>query len=107
MANPKFTSIKNDYCIVFETNSQIIEVEDDGSIALQNFDFAPIKSIEHIGHMKSLDVIGVIIDITDQETVKLKNKAQKFRKYITIVDESSCSISITLWGEMCEKNNNF
>jgi hypothetical protein len=33
MANKKFTSIKNDFCIVFEKNAQIIEVEDDLSIA--------------------------------------------------------------------------
>lgn len=33
MANKRFTSIKNDFCIVFEKNAQIVEVEDDGSIA--------------------------------------------------------------------------
>jgi replication factor A1 len=33
MANKKFSSIKNDFCLVFEKNSQIIEAEDDGSIA--------------------------------------------------------------------------
>ena len=33
MANKRFTSIKNDFCIVFEKNAQIIEVEDDLSIA--------------------------------------------------------------------------
>ena len=33
MANKRFTSIKNDFCIVFEKNAQIAEVEDDGSIA--------------------------------------------------------------------------
>lgn len=33
MANKRFTSIKNDFCIVFEKNTQISEVVDDGSIA--------------------------------------------------------------------------
>jgi len=33
MANKRFTSIKNDFCIVFEKNAYIIEVEDDFSIA--------------------------------------------------------------------------
>ena len=32
MANKKFTSIKNDFCIVFEKNAQILEIVDDGSI---------------------------------------------------------------------------
>lgn len=33
MANKRFTSVKNDFCIVFEKNASICEVEDDGSIA--------------------------------------------------------------------------
>jgi hypothetical protein len=45
MANKRFTSIKNDFCIVFEKNAQIVEVEDDGSIAEQAFDFTNIRGI--------------------------------------------------------------
>lgn len=45
MANKRFTSIKNDFCIVFEKNAQINEVEDDGSIAEQAFDFTNIRGI--------------------------------------------------------------
>jgi len=33
MANKKFTSTKNDFCIVFEKNASIVPVDDDGSIA--------------------------------------------------------------------------
>ena len=33
MANKKFTSIRNDFCIVFEKYAEIVEVADDGSIA--------------------------------------------------------------------------
>jgi replication factor A1 len=48
MANKKFTSIKNDFCLIFEKNAQIIETEDDGSIASLDsaFDFNTIKSLE-------------------------------------------------------------
>ena len=48
MANKRFTSIRNDFCIVFEKNSQIVEVEDDGSIAKQAFDFCTIRHIQEI-----------------------------------------------------------
>lgn len=74
IANQRFTSVKNDYCIVFETTASIVEVEDDKTIPAQAFDLTPIREIEKISHMKALDVMGVIIDITEQETVKLKNK---------------------------------
>jgi replication factor A1 len=48
MANKKFTSIKNDFCLIFEKNAQIIETEDDGTIASLDsaFDFTTIKSLE-------------------------------------------------------------
>lgn len=48
MANKKFTSIKNDFCLIFEKNAQIIETEDDGTIASLDsaFDFNTIKSLE-------------------------------------------------------------
>ena len=33
MANKRFTSVKNDFCIIFEKEARIELVEDDGSIA--------------------------------------------------------------------------
>jgi replication factor A1 len=69
MANKRFTSIKNDFCIVFEKNAQINEVEDDGSIAEQAFDFTNIRGIQEILQMKTLDVVGIITEISEKETV--------------------------------------
>jgi len=34
----------------------------------------------------------------------LKTGQQKVRKYVTLIDDTSCSISLTLWGDMCERN---
>jgi replication factor A1 len=45
MANKKFTSVRNDFSIVFEKNSQIHEAKDDGSITTQAFDFCKIQDI--------------------------------------------------------------
>ena len=32
MANKRFTSVNNDFCLVFEKTATIVEVEDDGTI---------------------------------------------------------------------------
>lgn len=45
IANQKYTSIKNDYCIVFDKNSEIVEVEDDSKIKAQGFCFVTIDEI--------------------------------------------------------------
>jgi len=73
MANKRFTSIKNDFCIVFEKNAQIIKVVDDGSIAEQAFDFTLIKDIQEIMQLVTIDVCGVVTEISDKETVNLRN----------------------------------
>lgn len=103
MANKKFTSIKNDFCIVFEKNAQILEVEDDGTIAAQAFEFCPIKAIQEVQQMKTLDICGVIAEVSDTETVNLRKGNQKIRKYVTLIDDSFCAVSLTLWASMCER----
>lgn len=103
MANKRFTSIKNDFCIVFEKNAQIIEIEDDFSIAQQAFEFCDINSIQEVQQMKTIDVCGVVAEVSENESVTLKKGSQKNRKYITLVDDSGCAISLTLWSTMCER----
>ena len=46
IANKKFTSIKNDYCLTFDMNGDIQEVEDDAQIKKQGFAFVGIKAIQ-------------------------------------------------------------
>ena len=53
--------------------------------------------------MKTLDVCGVIAEVSDNETVNLRKGSQKVRKYVTLLDDSGCSISLTLWANMCER----
>ena len=48
MANKKFTSISNDYSIIFDKNSEIIEVEDDIKIQEQGYCFVRIGDINKL-----------------------------------------------------------
>ncbi|CDW77382.1 UNKNOWN [Stylonychia lemnae] len=105
-SNKKFSTIKNDFCLIFELTAKIVESNDDGGIIDNSIEYNSdtIKSIESTDRNRAIDVCGVVIDVSDPEQVKLKNGNQKQRKYITIVDETMHSITITLWGEMSEKH---
>jgi len=46
LANKKFSSIKNDYCISFDNHSDIVEVDDDMEIKKQGFCFVSLKEIQ-------------------------------------------------------------
>ena len=52
----------------------------------------------------TIDIAGVVIEISDAEFVKLRTGLQKIRKYVTIIDETLYAVAITLWGELCEKH---
>lgn len=55
--------------------------------------------------MNTLDISGAITEISEKETVNLRSGQQKVRKYVTLIDDSMCSISLTLWGDMCERSS--
>jgi len=63
IANKKYTSIKNDYCINFDKNSEIEEVEDDNRISLQGFNFVTIDEINDFEQNRTVDTIGVITGV--------------------------------------------
>jgi ssDNA-binding replication factor A large subunit len=63
IANQKYTSIKNDYCIVFDRNSEIKECEDDEHISGQGFSFTTIDEINDFEQMRTVDAIGVVTAI--------------------------------------------
>ena len=73
MANQKFTSIKNDHAITFDIGSLIEEVTEDTRIATQGFSFTKIKAIETLMPGNSIDVLGVVLSITQVTSINTRN----------------------------------
>jgi|DEB0MinimDraft_12_1074336.scaffolds.fasta_scaffold23113_2 replication factor A1 len=99
MANKKFTKVKNDYCIMFGKSAVIQLAKDDGSIAKQAFEFVKIGDIEEV-QLHSVDVIGVVTDVSEQSSIQLKSGESKNKRTVTLVDQSSCTVTLTLWGDV-------
>ena len=104
MANKKFSTLKNDFCIIFQKWSQINEAKDDGSISNQVFDFTTIEEIADLVGSRAVDVCGVICQIGEKESINLKSGGSKSRKQLSLVDDTNCSIQLTMWGDdLCDK----
>lgn len=99
MANKKFTSVRNDFCITFEMRSIIELHTDDGTIAMHSFEFTEIASLKEYHQKKIIDVVGIVTYVEEKESIKLKSGDSKFRKFFEIVDDSNCSIGVSCWGE--------
>lgn len=77
MANTKFTTIKNDYSLIFNPYSDITSVADDESIDKVTFSFSTLKEIKTKGEGKSLDLIGVVIFTSEVSEINLKMGGSK------------------------------
>ena len=60
MANRKFTSIDNDYCIYFSNHSAITKLEDDGQIKESGYSFRSIKEAVDTTVGQVMDIIAVV-----------------------------------------------
>jgi replication factor A1 len=100
IANKKFTSIKNDYCLIFDQNADIAEAEEDNSIKKQGFSFVGLKGIQELVQQQAVDVIGIIVEVGQIGNVPLKTGQTKQRRNVHIGDESGLKIQIALWGNL-------
>jgi replication factor A1 len=104
IANQKYTSIKNDYCIVFDRNSEIAEVPDDENIKQQGFCFVTIDEINEFEQSRTVDTIGIITSVGQVSNFQPKNGGpSKDKRTLQIADESSLAIQVTLWGKNATK----
>lgn len=103
MANKRFSSIKNDFTIIFEEHANIEEQADDGTIQAQAFEFVEIKDLQDEKANRTVDLCSLVAEVGESDTIKLKSGAEKQRRQVTLADDSNCAIGLTLWGTMCEK----
>lgn len=85
MANKKFTTVRNDFCITFNKDAVIQLANDDGKIGAQAFEFVQIQSIEDL-QLKSADVLGVIVSVSESESINLKAGGSKVKRSVVLAD---------------------
>lgn len=102
LANKKYTSIPNDYCLVFDEGTVCEAVAEDTTIAADGYTFTSLASIEEIVQSKIIDVIGVILDVAPTTSINLRDGSMRQKRNLTIGDESHVSIGVTLWGDIAE-----
>ncbi len=102
MANKRFTSIDNDYCISFHKESKVEACEEDDDIKSVNFNFSSLSDIEQMVQSRTVDVIGVILDVGQTSSINTRDGKSRQKRTLTIGDESNVCIGVTLWGQVAE-----
>ena len=77
----------------------------DSHIKNDSFSFTKLEGIEVLVQACTIDVIGIILDVGMTGSLTLKSGESRDKRQLTIGDESNVSISVTLWGSVCEAHD--
>jgi len=64
IANAKYTSVKNDYTIIFDRTTIIEAAEEDSKIKVYGFSFVTIEEINDFEQQKTVDFAGIILSVS-------------------------------------------
>lgn len=105
-ANKKFSNLNNDYELTFNGETQILPCHDfdDAKMPAMKFNFVPLNAVKDMDVDSMVDVIGVCQHASDVMSITAKTTKKELRKRdITLVDQSLCSLNVTLWDNHAEE----
>jgi replication factor A1 len=100
-ANKQYSQIKNDYEMTFNSDTIVQEcMEEASSIPQISYDLIPITQIGEVESNKLIDVLGVVKEVSDIQTLTARTTGRELTKReITLVDQSNASVNLTMWGD--------
>jgi replication factor A1 len=100
----KFSTIKNDYELTFDANSDIKPVANDSDIKSMNYNFVKIATIANKEVNTTVDILAIVRSATDcAELISTKLGGKVLHKRdLVLYDDSGFDIRLTLWGEKAQ-----
>ncbi|CAG8734018.1 9800_t:CDS:1, partial [Racocetra persica] len=104
MANKKFSTVKNDYELIFGRETIITEVLNKDPHVFIPFNFVQIADLFEYEKDDIIDLIGIVIDVSDiQEITTRTTRKNVNKRSIIIGDQSKYQVALTLWSLQAEK----
>jgi len=103
LANQRYSSLKNEYEITFDSNADIRPCADESGISQQMYDFVSIGALEQRNPGDIVDIAGIVKGATEcQSIMSQKLNKELFKRDLTLVDDSNVEIRLTIWGERAQ-----
>ncbi|KOS20078.1 Replication factor A protein 1 [Escovopsis weberi] len=100
MAKKQFSNLSNDYELIFEKDTVIEKAEDQTNIPQVRFNFCTIQELQSVDKDSTVDVIGVLKEVSDVSEIISKKDDRPFQKReLTLVDDTGYSVRVTVWGK--------
>ena len=104
LARKGYSHIKNDYSITLNQDAEVIPVNDNNNdIEQQKYRFTKIDQIQQIEPKSFVDVIGVVVDVSDiTQIMSNRSQTQMKKRNLKIADQTA-KIDVTLWNKDAEQ----
>ncbi|KAK0482537.1 hypothetical protein IW261DRAFT_1468227 [Armillaria novae-zelandiae] len=104
LAKKMFSNLANDYELAFERNTVIEECLETTGLPMVKYTFVSLAGLEDIAKDATCDVIAIVKEcgIVSEIMSKATSRTTKKRE-LTLVDQSSYSVRLTLWGKQAEQ----
>jgi replication factor A1 len=100
VANMQYNTCKSKYELNFDQNSEVRLVDDVGDIQAQSFELVKIADLERVDAGKNVDVIAVVQEIGEVQSLTSKKSGQELTKCdLTLIDDTGVQVRLTLWGK--------
>jgi replication factor A1 len=106
-ANKQYSKLKNDYEMTVGNDTVIQECLDKSQIPEIKYEFVQIADIGEREPGSIVDVIGICKDVTDLTNFTSKAGRDMTKREVTLVDQTSAAITLTLWGDDARNFNGF
>ena len=80
MANMRFATVKNDFCLVFDKGAEIKQVIDDGTIKDRGYFFTPLGEVLTEDRIRIIDFIAVLVRVDPMQEIQLRNGEMKNKR---------------------------
>ncbi len=103
-ANKQYSKLNCDYEMTMTSETMIQLCEDDtDSMPQVQLNIVPLCNLTEKAANELVDVIGVVKSASDCSTIVARASGKELiKREITLVDDSACSITCTLWGKQAE-----
>lgn len=98
VANIKWNTCKSQYEMTLDAGAEIKLADDEGEIKSQSFDFTKIGDLEQVETGKVVDVIAIVQEISDVQSIMSKKNGKEMHKVdLTLIDDTGVQVRLTLW----------
>ena len=99
MAKKQFTNLNNDYELTFERDTQVEKAGEQDGVPQVRFNFTNIGDLQSVEKDTTIDVIGVLKEVSDTSEIVSKTTSKPYSKReLTLVDNTNFSVRLTIWG---------